>query len=240
MPTSEAALPTASGAEGSSAVMAKTKMQGCGMQLLDDIVSKKVDVTDLSDFKPVPDMIHMSHMTVESILHNLTLRYNEDKIYTSIGPSILVAVNPYKTLPIYTNEILHSYTDHTHGQMPPHMYALADLIYRNMTATGGNQSVVVSGESGAGKTESCRFLIQYFISVTGNTTRVERQLVHANHVLESFGNACTERNDNSSRFGKFTKIYFGGDEGNVVGSQITVSNLLNWRNQDKCHVVLHL
>jgi myosin heavy subunit len=195
------------------------RMTACGLQFIENRMGKKGEgSTDMSG-EHFGDMIHMPHMTVDTIMQNLSLRYSQDIIYTNIGPSILVAVNPYKRLPIYTLDNLHSYTNHSHGQKPPHVFALADLIYRNMVQSNGDQSVVVSGESGSGKTESCRFLIQYLINITGDTSRVEKQLVRANHILESFGNACTERNNNSSRFGKFTKISF--NNGRISGSRIT-------------------
>jgi myosin heavy subunit len=131
-----------------------------------------------------------------------------------------VAVNPYKELPLYTDERLRSYVSHEHGAQPPHIFAIAEMAYRSVTEEKCNQSVVVSGESGAGKTVSCKWLIHYLVNITNNQTRVEQQLVYANHVLESFGNACTLRNDNSSRFGKFTKIKFD-EKGKIAGARIT-------------------
>ncbi|XP_055004260.1 unconventional myosin-VIIa-like [Boleophthalmus pectinirostris] len=133
--------------------------------------------------------------------------------------SILVAVNPYQLLPIYTAEQIRLYTNKKIGELPPHIFAIADNCYFNMQRTSKDQCCIISGESGAGKTESTKLILQFLASVSGRHTWIEQQVLEATPILEAFGNAKTIRNDNSSRFGKYIDIHFN-KKGAIEGARI--------------------
>uniref|UniRef100_A0A3B4GVU8 Unconventional myosin-VIIa-like n=1 Tax=Pundamilia nyererei TaxID=303518 RepID=A0A3B4GVU8_9CICH len=153
----------------------------------------------------VDDMIRLGDLNEAGLLRNLLVRHKEGIIYTYTG-SILVAVNPYQLLPIYTIEHVHMYTDRRLGEMPPHVFSIADSCFFNMRRNRKNQCCVI-GESGAGKTESTKLMLQFLAAVSGQRSWIEQQVLEANPILE-FGNAKTIRNDNSSRFGKYIDISF--------------------------------
>jgi myosin heavy subunit len=163
-----------------------------------------------------------------SILHNLRLRYKEDLIYTSIS-SILISVNPFKLLPLYTPAMLEKYRNGARN-LPPHVFGIAYQAYQSMLTDGTDQSVVISGESGAGKSEATKLILQFLTDVsaraqqssggvTSATTHLEQQILAANPILETFGNAKTLRNNNSSRFGKLITINFDSN-GGIIGGGI--------------------
>uniref|UniRef100_A0AAY4AAL5 Myosin, heavy chain 14, non-muscle n=1 Tax=Denticeps clupeoides TaxID=299321 RepID=A0AAY4AAL5_9TELE len=167
-------------------------------------------------FSKVEDMADLTCLNEASVLHNLRERYYSGLIYTYSG-LFCVVINPYKNLPIYTESIVEMYRGKKRHEMPPHIYAISEAAYRSMLQGTG------SGESGAGKTENTKKVIQYLAHVASShktgTLELERQLLQANPILEAFGNAKTVKNDNSSRFGKFIRINFDV-AGYIVGANI--------------------
>nr|XP_033797180.1 myosin-15 isoform X2 [Geotrypetes seraphini] len=173
-------------------------------------------------FDMIEDMAMLTHLNEASVLQNLRKRYANWMIYTYSG-LFCVTVNPYKILPVYKTEVVAAYKGKRRSEAPPHIFSIADNAYHDMLRNRENQSMLITGESGAGKTVNTKRVIQYFATVaaigdptgkknqpatkTGGT--LEDQIIQANPALEAFGNAKTLRNDNSSRFGKFIRIHFG-------------------------------
>uniref|UniRef100_A0AAX7UXW9 Myosin VC n=1 Tax=Astatotilapia calliptera TaxID=8154 RepID=A0AAX7UXW9_ASTCA len=156
------------------------------------------------------DLTALSYLHEPAVLHNLKVRFVESRIIYTYCGIILVALNPYKQLPIYGDAIIHAYSGQNMGDMDPHIFAVAEEAYKQMARNHKNQSIIVSGESGAGKTVSARYAMRYFavVSKSANKTRVEDKVLASNPITEAIGNAKTTRNDNSSRFGKYTEISF--------------------------------
>uniref|UniRef100_A0A671S7W8 Myosin motor domain-containing protein n=1 Tax=Sinocyclocheilus anshuiensis TaxID=1608454 RepID=A0A671S7W8_9TELE len=156
------------------------------------------------------DLTALSYLHEPAVLHNLKVRFVESKIIYTYCGIILVAVNPYKQLPIYGDAVIHAYSGQNMGDLDPHIFAVAEEAYKQMARNNKNQSIIVSGESGAGKTVSARYAMRYFavVSKSGSKTRVEDKVLASNPITEAIGNAKTTRNDNSSRFGKYTEISF--------------------------------
>uniref|UniRef100_A0A672GY08 Myosin, heavy chain 14, non-muscle n=1 Tax=Salarias fasciatus TaxID=181472 RepID=A0A672GY08_SALFA len=187
-------------------------------------------------FSKVEDMADLTCLNEASVLHNLRERYYSGLIYTYSG-LFCVVVNPYKNLPIYTESIVEMYRGKKRHDMPPHIYAISEAAYRSMLQDREDQSILCTGESGAGKTENTKKVIQYLahvasshkagtpgrhkepVQVRHSRGELERQLLQANPILEAFGNAKTVKNDNSSRFGKFIRINFDV-AGYIVGANI--------------------
>uniref|UniRef100_A0A8D2A1M3 Myosin VIIA n=1 Tax=Sus scrofa TaxID=9823 RepID=A0A8D2A1M3_PIG len=172
----------------------------------------------------VEDMIRLGDLNEAGILRNLLIRYRDHLIYTSCGRqtytgSILVAVNPYQLLSIYSPEHIRQYTNKKIGEMPPHIFAIADNCYFNMKRNSRDQCCIISGESGAGKTESTKLILQFLAAISGQHSWIEQQVLEATPILEAFGNAKTIRNDNSSRFGKYIDIHFN-KRGAIEGARI--------------------
>ncbi|CAG8531984.1 6454_t:CDS:10 [Acaulospora morrowiae] len=179
---------------------------------LDDNSTRVINLSETEKMNPpkfdrVEDMAELTHLNEASVIHNLRLRYLSNLIYTYSG-LFLVAVNPYQKIPIYTDEIIRSYKSRRRHEMPPHIYAIADAAYRNILLERENQSILITGESGAGKTENTKKVIQYIAAIASDSSdtkklgKLEQQILQANPILEAFGNAQTIRNNNSSRFGQ--------------------------------------
>jgi myosin heavy chain 6/7 len=176
------------------------------------------------------DMADLTHLNDGSVLANLRDRYGRWLIYTYSG-LFCVVINPYKRLPIYTMKVVLMYRGKKRTEVAPHLYAIADNAYSNMLRDRENQSMLITGESGAGKTENTKKVIQYFALVAAagvkkeeggkKTMTLEDQIISANPALEAYGNAKTTRNNNSSRFGKFIRIHFG-PSGKIAGADIEV------------------
>ncbi|XP_022685723.1 unconventional myosin-VI-like [Varroa jacobsoni] len=169
--------------------------------------------------KDVDDNCAMVYLNEATLFNNVRVRYKQNKIYTYVA-NILIAVNPYFEIPnLYTKETIRSYKGKSLGALPPHVFAVADKAFRDMKVAKCSQAIIVSGESGAGKTESTKYILRYLCegSLAGP---IEQKILEANPILEAFGNAKTIRNNNSSRFGKFIEIHFG-NEYSVVGGYIS-------------------
>ncbi|XP_051918237.1 unconventional myosin-Vc isoform X2 [Hippocampus zosterae] len=156
------------------------------------------------------DLTALSYLHEPAVLHNLKVRFLESRIIYTYCGIILVALNPYKQLHIYGDAIIHAYSGQNMGNMDPHIFAVAEEAYKQLARNHKNQSIIISGESGAGKTVSARYAMRYFavVSKSGSKTQVEDKVLASNPITEAIGNAKTIRNDNSSRFGKFTEISF--------------------------------
>ncbi|GAA6230357.1 myosin-9-like isoform X1 [Lates japonicus] len=208
----------------------------CVVELTDSGKKVKVNKDDIQKMNPpkfnkVEDMAELTCLNEASVLHNLKERYYSGLIYTYSG-LFCVVVNPYKYLPIYTEDIVNMYKGKKRHEMPPHIYAITDTAYRSMMQDREDQSILCTGESGAGKTENTKKVIQYLAHVASSFKskkdqgsavlshgELEKQLLQANPILEAFGNAKTVKNDNSSRFGKFIRINFDVN-GYIVGANI--------------------
>ncbi|XP_075697095.1 unconventional myosin-Vb isoform X2 [Rhinoderma darwinii] len=156
------------------------------------------------------DLTALSYLHEPAVLHNLKVRFLESNhIYTYCG-IVLVAINPYEPLPIYGEDVIYAYSGQNMGDMDPHIFAVAEEAYKQMARDEKNQSIIVSGESGAGKTVSAKYAMRYFATVGGSSseTNVEEKVLASSPIMEAIGNAKTTRNDNSSRFGKYIQIGF--------------------------------
>ncbi|XP_006168389.1 unconventional myosin-VI isoform X3 [Tupaia chinensis] len=170
--------------------------------------------------KDVEDNCSLMYLNEATLLHNINVRYSKDRIYTYVA-NILIAVNPYFDIPkIYSSETIKSYQGKSLGTMPPHVFAIADKAFRDMKVLKMSQSIIVSGESGAGKTENTKFVLRYLTESYGTGQDIDDRIVEANPLLEAFGNAKTVRNNNSSRFGKFVEIHFN-EKNSVVGGFVS-------------------
>lgn len=172
----------------------------------------------------VGDLVLLDEITLEKIVDNLRARFNGGKIYTYIG-EVCVSLNPYRTINLYDNEHINKYKDRELFENPPHIFAIADAAHREMKQQRRDTCIVISGESGSGKTEASKIIMKYIAAVTNvsgqqEIERVKNILLQSNSILEAFGNAKTNRNDNSSRFGKYMDIDFNF-KGDPIGGHVT-------------------
>ncbi|XP_042554711.1 unconventional myosin-Ia [Dipodomys spectabilis] len=176
----------------------------------------------LEDTVGVEDLVLLEPLEEKSMLENLQLRYENKEIYTYIG-NVIISVNPYQQLPIYGPEFIAKYQNYTFYELKPHIYALANMAYQSLRDQDRDQCIVITGESGSGKTEASKLVMSYVAAVCGKGEQVnlvKEQLLQSNPVLEAFGNAKTIRNNNSSRFGKYMDIEFDF-KGSPLGGVIT-------------------
>ncbi|XP_043994741.1 unconventional myosin-Ie isoform X1 [Gambusia affinis] len=183
----------------------------------------------------VDDMVLLSKISEDGIVDNLKKRYMDDYIFTYIGP-VLISVNPFKQMPYFGEREIEMYQGAAQYENPPHIYALADNMYRNMMIDRENQCVIISGESGAGKTVAAKYIMGYISKVSGGGPRVQHVkdiILQSNPLLEAFGNAKTLRNNNSSRFGKYFEIQFssGGEpDGGKISNFLLEKSRVVMRN----------
>merc|ERR1740131_295980 len=191
--------------------------------------SSEIGQVNPPKFEKCEDMANLTFLNDASVFYNLKVRFQAKLIYTYSGLFCIV-VNPYKRYPIYTSTVVKMYLGKRRNEVPPHLWAITETAYRNMLQNSKNQSMLITGESGAGKTENTKKVISYLAMVASSGKKSEKkvsledQIVATNPILESYGNAKTARNDNSSRFGKFIRIHFTAS-GKLCGCDI-VSYLL--------------
>uniref|UniRef100_A0A1I8AD67 Unconventional myosin-VI n=1 Tax=Steinernema glaseri TaxID=37863 RepID=A0A1I8AD67_9BILA len=171
--------------------------------------------------KDVDDNCALMYLNEGTLLNNCRIRYARRQIYTYVA-NILISINPYESIPdLYSQKTIRKYQGKSLGTLPPHIFAIADKAYRDMKRLRESQSVIVSGESGAGKTESQKCILRYLCENWGSAAgNIEKSILETNPILEAFGNAKTLRNNNSSRFGKFVEIHFG-PKLNVAGGFVS-------------------
>ncbi|KAI7880816.1 P-loop containing nucleoside triphosphate hydrolase protein [Mucor mucedo] len=199
---------------------------------LTDIESNKISLPPLRNppkMENTDDLTNLSYLNEPSVLNTIKTRYDEKNIYTYSG-IVLIATNPFARVPLYEPEIIQKYSGSRRGELEPHLFAISEDAYRCMIRDNKNQTIIVSGESGAGKTVSAKYIMRYFATADDkeasgkeakgeSMTEVEEQILATNPIMEAFGNAKTTRNDNSSRFGKYIEIQFDNQR-NIVGARI--------------------
>ncbi|EPY72699.1 hypothetical protein CB1_099059001 [Camelus ferus] len=195
------------------------------------------------EFEMIEDVAMLAHLNEASVLHTLKRRYDHWMIYTYSGPSC-VSINPHKWLPVYQEEVAAAYKGKRRSEVPPHIFAVADNAFQDLLHNRENQSVLFTGESGAGKTVNTKHIIQYFATraTTGESREkpgtLQDQIKQVNPILEAFGNAKTLRNDNSSRFGKFIRMHFCA-RGKLSSADIDIYMLLVSENPSDFHFCSH-
>nr|GMC51843.1 myosin-2-like isoform X1 [Ipomoea batatas] len=220
--------------------------------LLSDESVVAVPTADLLPANPdilegVDDLIQLSYLNEPSVLNNLQSRYSREAIYTKAGP-VLIAVNPFKDVQVYGNEFVTAYRKKLMDS--PHVYAIADTAYNEMMEGGKNQSIIISGESGSGKTETAKIAMEYLAALGGGSNGIEYEVLHTSCILEAFGNAKTSRNDNSSRFSRvvqlargersyhiFYQLCAGAPSGLRDKLKLKDASEFNYLNQSDCLVI---
>ncbi|XP_015082010.1 myosin-2-like isoform X3 [Solanum pennellii] len=194
---------------------------GKAMVLLSDGSVVTVPVGEVLPSNPdvlegVDDLMQLSYLNEPSVLHNLQHRYVRDMIYSKAGP-VLIAINPFKDIQLYGNEFVTAYRQKLLSD--PHVYSIADSAYDRMMEDEISQSIIISGESGSGKTETAKYAMEYLAMLGGGSNGIEKEVLQTSYILEAFGNAKTSRNNNSSRFGKLVEIHFS-TAGRICGAKI--------------------
>ncbi|MCD7462878.1 hypothetical protein HAX54_049571 [Datura stramonium] len=164
----------------------------------------------------VDDLMQLSYLNEPSVLHNLQHRYTRDKIYSKAGP-VLIAINPFKDIQLYGNEFVTAYRQKLLND--PHVYSIAGTAYDRMMEDEISQSIIISGESGSGKTETAKIAMEYLAMLGGGSNGIEKEVLQTSYILEAFGNAKTSRNNNSTRFGKLIEVHFSAT-GRICGTKI--------------------
>jgi len=189
----------------------------------------------------VGDFVLLEEINIEEFMKNLQLRFQKNRVYTYIG-EVVVSVNPYKQLNIYSPEHIREYKSREIFESSPHIFAIAEAAYKVMKRQVKDSCIVISGESGSGKTEASKIVLKYISAITNasgknDIERVKNILVQSNIILECFGNAKTTRNDNSSRFGKYMDIIFdfkgdpiGGNLINYLLEKVNILKASKWEN----------
>ncbi|XP_021253841.1 unconventional myosin-Ib isoform X1 [Numida meleagris] len=191
----------------------------------EEMAKMEVKTSLLDDMIGVGDMVLLEPLNEDSFINNLKKRFDHNEVYTYIG-SVVISINPYRPLPIYTPEKVEEYRNRNFYELSPHIFALSDEAYRSLRDQDKDQCILITGESGAGKTEASKLVMSYVAAVCGKgaeVNQVKEQLLQSNPVLEAFGNAKTVRNDNSSRFGKYMDIEFdfkGDPLGGVISNYL--------------------
>jgi len=195
----------------------EVEMLGAGQQGKASVPLQDVYAVDTEAEEGVPDMSKLTHLSEASLLVTLRKRYQRHEIYTCVGPTLL-ALNPYAPLPaLYSPEAIAQYS--SLPSQPPHIYGLSALALGQLWESRKNQAVIISGESGAGKTENTKYAMRFLAVSQGGNSGIEGKVLQCNPILESFGNAKTLRNDNSSRFGKYVRLFFSNQT--VSGASIS-------------------
>uniref|UniRef100_A0A2K5LIN1 Unconventional myosin-Ib n=1 Tax=Cercocebus atys TaxID=9531 RepID=A0A2K5LIN1_CERAT len=206
----------------------------------------EVKTSLLDNMIGVGDMVLLEPLNEETFINNLKKRFDHSEIYTYIG-SVVISVNPYRSLPIYSPEKVEEYRNRNFYELSPHIFALSDEAYRSLRDQDKDQCILITGESGAGKTEASKLVMSYVAAVCGKgaeVNQVKEQLLQSNPVLEAFGNAKTVRNDNSSRFGKYMDIEFdfkGDPLGGVISNFLVKKfRILKHKGERNFHVFYQL
>eukprot|EP00462_Mataza_sp_D1_P024235 CAMPEP_0175127448 /NCGR_PEP_ID=MMETSP0087-20121206/4390_1 /TAXON_ID=136419 /ORGANISM="Unknown Unknown, Strain D1" /LENGTH=1428 /DNA_ID=CAMNT_0016409423 /DNA_START=43 /DNA_END=4329 /DNA_ORIENTATION=+ len=185
------------------------------------VLLSQIEPLKKSSLQRVPDdLVLLDNMSGPLILHCLKKRFEDNKIYTNVG-TICISVNPYQMLPIYGRDMIEKYMFRGTEERPPHVFNIAHNAFKGMKEFNVNQSIIISGESGAGKTEATKQCLNYIAAIAGSVGGVEKKVLQANPILEAFGNAKTIRNDNSSRFGKYMELFFEPEDGRICGASTT-------------------
>ena len=179
---------------------------------INSIAPIEFNLYNSQDTYDIENLSYLKFINEPSILNILNMRYDKDKIYT-LNSKILISINPFKRI-----DTLYDLNTYSYNENKPHIYQIAELSYKNLIKTNINQAILVSGESGAGKTENTKYILKYLSNKYATTNILAQQIIDCNYIIEMLGNSKTRRNNNSSRFGKFIKIYFKDDK--IIGAHI--------------------
>ena len=220
------------------------KLSGATMNLKKDAKEQPLWPLNKASLSRLPDdLVMLDNMNEAEIIYTLRERFRLDKIYTWVGASksVLVSVNPFKRLPLYTPDVMDGYANpKPQKPMGPHVFAIANSAFQNLQLKGKNQAILISGESGAGKTEATKQCLAFLADVAGSEGNIEERILMANPVLEAYGNAKTLRNNNSSRFGKWIEYTSTMKAAQFVEQKLITTFLKNraWRISRKMNGII--